>query len=149
MPRKSLIVLVAMIFCLTLSTSIPRNADAGMGSTLAALAAPLADQFGLPGSAVQSLFDQGISLESATQLLLISQSAKSSLDSVTKLFQDKGKDVTKTAQALKVDAADYSDDKVQLAIEKAKAEAAEQVEVVDDAAKAAEDAGKALGGFKR
>jgi len=147
--RKSLLALGALCLILAVSVSAtrPQEAEAGMTDTLKALAGPLADQFGLPGSAVQALFDKGISLESATQLLLISQSAKTALGDVTKLYDDSSRSVTQTAEALKVEAGAYSDDKVQSVIDKAKADAANVHEkAAEDASKAA---GSAVGGFMK
>ena len=149
MFRKPLLALGALLMILAVSVSVstPREAEAGVTDTLTALAGPLAEQFGLPGSAVQALFDKGISLESATQLLLISQSSKTALADVSKLYDDSNKNVTQTAEKLKVETSAYSADKVQAAIDSAKADAAaSQKKAAEDASKAA---GSAVGGFMK
>lgn len=136
-----------------------RSADASISQTLTALAAPLAQQFGVSTNAVTALFDKGISLESATQLLLVSQSAKQPIEDVTKLYDQSSQNIQKTAEQLKVDASVYSPENVQAAIDKAKADsaAAAQARANEEATKAANKAadeankavGNALGGFMK
>ena len=123
------VALIALFF----ASSAGRPAQAEISPALMKLAVPLAEQFGLPGSAVSNLLDQGISLESVTQLLLISEDSKQGLDDVTKLYRDSENDVTKTAEELNVAASTYSKENAQAAIDKAKAKAE------DDARKAAND----------
>ena len=144
MFKRTLIVLIASLAVLSLQATAPRQAEAGMTDSLKALAGPLADQFGLPGSAVQTLFDKGFSLETATQLLFVSQSAKKSIGDVSNLYDNSNKSVNETADKLKVASSAYSPDKVQGAIDKAKADA--QKQAVDEASKAA---GSAVGGMLR
>jgi ribosomal protein L12E/L44/L45/RPP1/RPP2 len=101
------------------------------------LAAPLAEQFGVPGSAVTSLLESGVSLESVTQLLLVKQSTDKSLNEVTDLYRNR-----KAADQLGVAADRYSKEKVESAIERARADATEKAsETASDAA------GKAVGGL--
>lgn len=104
-----------------------------------ALAGPLAEQFGVPKAAVSALLDGGLSLDSVTKLLLVSQSSDKGLDDVTKLFNASGKDIDKTAGELDVKPDAYSQSKVDAAI------AAAQKTAQDEASKSAtEEAGKAL-----
>ena len=97
-----------------------RPAQAEVNQALLALATPLAEQFGVSSSTVSTLLEQGISLESVTQLLLISQNSDKGLDDVTKLYHKSKNDVTKTAEELKVAASAYSMDNANAAIDKAK-----------------------------
>jgi hypothetical protein len=112
-----------------------------------ALAAPLAEQFGVPAEAVTSLLENGVGLESATQLLLVSQSSDKSLGDVSQLYKASGSDIGKTAEQLEVPESAYSDDIVTSTIDKAKEKL--QADATDDAK---EEAGKALdsilGGMK-
>jgi hypothetical protein len=142
---RSLPLLIAL---LVVGAGLSRPAEAGVSQSVLALAAPLAQQFGVPASAVTSLLESGISLESVTQLLLVSQSAGSELDSTTKLYREQGNDIAKTAEKLGVDPAAYSKQKVASVIDEAKASA------TADASKAASDEANkaldsALGGFRR
>jgi hypothetical protein len=142
-------VFLSILLVVSLGTvALPRLAHAGLSDSAIALAGPLADQFGLPGSAVTNLLESGISLDSVTQLLLVSQSSGSSLDSVTKLFRDSGNDIADTAKKLEVDSADYSQEKVTAALDEAKSKA--QADASEKAAESAGDAvGSALDGLKR
>jgi hypothetical protein len=140
---------LAFLLAIPLGTALsPRPAEAGVSASVLALAAPLASQFGVPASAVTSLLESGISLESATQLLLVSQSSKAKLDDVTGLYRSSGNDIAKTAEKLDVDPSAYSQEKVTAAIDQAKSSAA-----ADAKQKAADEANKAmgdaLGGLKR
>jgi len=148
MFKRSQAVICAALLTLTFSVAIPRDAEAGASATLIAMAKPLAEQFGVPGSAVEALLNNGISLESATQLLLVSQSSKQTLGDVTKLYEDSSRNITETAQQLKVDASAYSPEKVQAAIDDAKTKsvASAQEKAADEAGKAV---GSALGGFMK
>jgi hypothetical protein len=64
-----------------------------------ALAGPLAEQFGVPKAAVSTLLDGGLSLDSVTKLLLVSQSSDKGLDDVTKLFSASGKDIDRPLES--------------------------------------------------
>ena len=79
-------------------------------------------------------------LDNVTQLLLLKQSAGKSLDQVTDLYRKQGNDVRKTADELGVAAEKYSPDKVEAAIDGAKAQVAKSA-----TDKAADSAGKAVG----
>ena len=125
---------------LIVSAGLPRAAQAGVSDTVLALAGPLAEQFGVSPGLVTGLLEGGVSLESATQLLLVGQSASTKLEDVTKLYREQGDSVLKAAEELGVDAADYSQAKVSAAIDQATATA--QAAATD---KATEEAGKALG----
>lgn len=143
------LIVATTVLCTVLfgSLSFPRAADAGLTQAAIQLAAPLAEQFGVPSSAVTALLDKGLSLDSVTQLLLVSQSSKQKLDDVTRLYDQAGQDITKTADQLKVAASDYSPDKVSAAIDQAKAKAqADAANQANDAANRA--VGSALGGLK-
>ena len=72
---------LSLAFLLALTVGV-RPAQAGVSESLLALAGPLAEQFGVPAAAVTGLLDGGVSLESITQLLLVSQSSGTSLDDV-------------------------------------------------------------------
>jgi hypothetical protein len=112
------------------------------------LAGPLAEQFGVPASAVTGLLESGISLDSVTQLLFVSKSSGTDLDAVSGLFRESGNDIDDTAEKLDVDAADYSEKRVTAAIDEAKSTA--QADATDKATKGVSDAlGSALGGLNQ
>ena len=144
---------VALALSLVLSLAVlaaPRVSTAAIPESVLALAGPLAEQFGVPGSAVTSLLQKGISLDNVTQLLLVSQSAGKSFDQVTDLFSKKGNDVKKVADELGVAADKYSPDKVKSSIDLAKSQAADAAQTAaTEAAKkqASDSAGKAIGGL--
>ena len=121
-------------------------AQAGVADTALALAGPLAQQFGVPVGAVTGLLESGVSLDSVTQLLLISQGSGSDLGAVTDLYTGSGNSVTKTAESLGVAADVYSQDKVSAAIDQATqdAQAAATQKAVDGAGDAV---GSALKGW--
>jgi hypothetical protein len=146
------------------------NARAGVSESVLALAVPLAEGFGVSAESVTGLLESGVSLESVTQLLFVSESSGTDLDSATKLYRESGEDISKTADKLDVAAAEYSPEKVKGAIDdagaKAQADARAKAETAvndaagkansaandatDEAAKKANDAmGSALGGFNR
>jgi hypothetical protein len=137
-----------VILVLLAATGLPRRVDAAVSQSVLALAAPLAEQFGVPVGAVTNLLESGISLDSVTQLLLVAQSSDSKLDDVTKLYREQGNDIVKTADKLDVDPNDYSQEKVTAAIDEAKLAAQ-----ADAKAKASGEVNKALdsalGGLKR
>ena len=87
-------------------------ATAGIDQAALALAGPLAEQFGVPAGAVTQLLEGGVSLESVTQLLLVSQSSGKSLGDVNGLYEKSDSDIGKTAEPLEVPASAYSDDAV-------------------------------------
>ena len=149
MIAKQRFAVFALSFVLSLaSAGFPRSAHSSIGETAMALAAPLAQQFGVPVSAVTGLLESGVSLDSVTQLLLIDKSSTSSLDDVTSLYRDSDKDIAKTAEKLDVDAEDYSQERVTAAIDEAKRTA--QADATEEATGAASDAlDSALGGLKR
>ena len=138
----SLLVAIALL----LSVSTVARSD-GMGDAAQALAAPLAQQFGVPASAVTTLLNSGASLESVTQMLLVSQSANKPLDEVSKLRTETGS-VAGAAKKLKVPEMAYSEKATASAIDKAKQQAQ-----ADAAKRATDGVGKALdsalGGWKR
>jgi hypothetical protein len=135
---RRLAVVPLLVAVLVLAGSM-RPAQAGVSETVMALAGPLAEQFGVPKAAVSTLLDGGLSLDSVTKLLLVSQSSDKGLDDVTKLFNASGKDIDKTAGELDVKPDAYSQSKVDAAI------AAAQKTAQDEASKSAtEEAGKAL-----
>jgi len=138
--------LLALLCIALLGTlGLPRPSQAGLADTAIALAGPLAEQFGVPASAVTGLLESGISLDSVTQLLFVSKSSGSDLDTVSGLFRESGND---TAEKLDVDAADYSEERVTAAIDEAKSKA--QADATDKATKGVSDAlGSALGGLNQ
>jgi hypothetical protein len=139
--------LFSLLFIALLGTvGLPRISQAGLADSAMALAGPLAEQFGVPASAVTGLLESGISLDSVTQLLLVSKSSGSGLDSVSKLYRESGNDIGDTAKKLDVDAADYSQERVTAAIDEAKSTA--QTDATEKAATGASDALKSsLGGL--
>lgn len=145
-PRSALL---ALLFIVLLGTvGLPRPSQAGIADTAIALAGPLAEQFGVPASAVTGLLKSGISLDSVTQLLFVSKSAGSNLDAVSNLYRETGNDIDDTAEKLDVDAADYSQERVTAAIDEAKSKA--QADATEKATKGASDAlESALGGLNR
>ena len=145
--QRSLLLSLAFI-ALTATVGLPRPSQAGLAESAMALAGPLAEQFGVPSSAVTALLEGGISLDSVTQLLLVSQSSGSGLDAVSKLYRESGNDIDAAASELDVDAADYSEARVTAALDEAKKQA--QADATNEAAKKAGDAlGSALGGLDR
>jgi hypothetical protein len=141
--------LLALLFIALLGTlGLPRPSQAGLADTAIALAGPLAEQFGVPASAVTGLLESGISLDSVTQLLFVSKSSGTDLDAVSGLFRESGNDIDDTAEKLDVDAADYSEERVTAAIDEAKSKA--QADATDKATKGVSDAlGSALGGLNQ
>jgi hypothetical protein len=128
--------------------AVARPADAAVSETVLALAGPLAEQFGVPSSAVTGLLGQGVSLESVTQLLLVAQDSGKGLDAVTSLFRESGDDIGKTAEQLDVADSTYSDDAVSAAIGRAQQKL--QADATDSAKDEATKAlGSALGGLAR
>jgi hypothetical protein len=102
------IALVPLLVAVLALVGVVRPALAGVSETVMALAGPLAEQFGVPKAAVSTLLDGGLSLDSVTKLLLVSQSSDKGLDDVTKLFNASGKDIDKTAGELDVKPDAYS-----------------------------------------
>ena len=144
--RRTLFAVLSIILVWTVG--LPCPSQAGLADSAKALAGPLAEQFGVPASAVTGLLESGISLDSVTQLLLVSKSSGSNLDAVSKLYGESGNDIDDTAGKLDVDAADYSQDRVTAAIDEAKSQA--QADATEKAAKGAGDAlDSALGGLNR
>ena len=141
--------LLALLFVVLLGTvGLPRPSQAGIADSAKALAGPLAEQFGVPASAVTGLLESGISLDSVTQLLLVSKSSGSNLDTVSELYRESGNDIGDTAEKLDVDAADYSQERVTAAISEAKSKA--QADATEKATKDASGAlESALGGLNR
>jgi hypothetical protein len=139
--------LLALLFIVLVGTiGLPHPSQAGLADSAKALAGPLAEQFGVPASAVTGLLESGISLDSVTQLLLVSQSSGSDLDAVSGLFRESGNDIDDTAEKLDVDAADYSQKRVTAAIDEAKSQA--EADATEKATKGASDAlDSALGGL--
>ena len=129
------------VFSLAIAAA-PQAARAAIPQSVLALAGPLAQDFGVSSDAVTSLLQKGISLESVTALLLVTQSAKKSLDEVTALYTKNSNDVKKAADQLGVAASKYSPDRVEAAIDKAKQQVADEA-----AGQAADAASKAVGGM--
>ena len=140
--------LVISLLVLFGTFSVPRSAQAGVADAALALAGPLAEQFGVPVSAVTGLLESGVSLDSVTQLLLITQSSDSKLGAVTDLYRGSGDSIAKTAESLNVAPAAYSQDRVTAALDEAKqgAQAAATENAVDGASSAVGSALKGLTG---
>lgn len=138
-----------LLFVALLFTSIEtREAHAAEPTGMLALAGPLAEQFGVPADIVTGLLENGISVESVTQLLLVSQSSEKGLDDVANLYRQSGSEIEKTAAKLDVAASEYSAEKVTAAIDEAKAKA--QADASEKAGEAASDAvDSVLGGFNK
>lgn len=141
--RISFSVLAAILIC---SIGSARGAQAEAAQGMMALAAPLAEQFGVPTGSLTALMESNVSLESVTQLLLISQSSKKDFGAVTEVFNNSSQSVGQTAGQLKVEASEYSKEKVTGTIDtaKAKLEADTREAAADGANKAI---GSALGGL--
>jgi hypothetical protein len=138
--RKHLLVgLLSLLVVATASLTVAPRAEAGVSQAVMALAGPLAEKFGVPSASVSSLLEGGMSLESVTKLLLVSRDSSSSLDSVTKLFNESGKDIDKTAEKLDVDPKRHSDKKAK---KKAAAAATDQANEAETGA--ADGASKAV-----
>ena len=137
--------LIALVFAVLLGTSgFARTSDAGLTELGTALAGPLAEQFGVPAASVTSLLESGISVDSVTQLLFVSESSGSDLDAVTDIYKETGNDITDTANKLKVDPSEYSTERVTAAINAAKEKAQ-----ADASEKAAKGASEAIGSAPR
>jgi hypothetical protein len=145
-PRRRFVA-TALLLAGLLAAPLARPTGAAVSESLLALAGPLAEQFGVPASAVQGLLEGGLSLESVTQLLLVGQSSGTGIFDVAEKFRSQGNDITRTAQALEVEPSAYSEDKVTAAIERAKSAAA--ADATDRAGAAAGKAiDDALGGLR-
>lgn len=138
-----------LLFIALLVTSLEtREAHAAEPTGMLALAGPLAEQFGVPADIVTGLIENGISVDSVTQLLLVSQSSEKELDDVANLYKESGNEIEKTAAKLDVAASEYSAEKVTAAIDEAKAKA--QADASDKTGEAASDAvDSVLGGFNK
>jgi hypothetical protein len=141
--RISFSVLAAILLC-SIGSAPRAQAEAAQG--MLALAAPLAEQFGVPADAFTTLMESNVSLESVSQLLLISQSSKKDFGAVTEVFYSSNQSVEQTAGQLKVAASEYSKEKVTKTIDtaQAKLEADTREAAADGANKAI---GSALGGL--
>ena len=139
--------LLALLFIVLLGTvGLSRSSHAGLADSAVALAGPLAEQFGVPVSAVTGLLESGVSLDSVTQLLLVSKSSGSGLDDVSKLYRESGNNIEETAKKLDVDVADYSQERVTASIDEAKSKV--QADATEKATMSVTDAvGSALGGL--
>ena len=111
----------ALFLCaaLLITTVGARDAHASDSTGLMALVPPLAEQFGVPADLVTGLLDSGISLDSVTQLLLVSKESEKGLDDVTDLYRESGNKIDETAAKLEVDKSEYSAEKVTAAIDEA------------------------------
>jgi len=122
--------LLALLFIVLLGTvGLPRPSQAELADSEMALVGPLSEQFGVPAGAVTGLLESGISLDSVTQLLLVSESSGSDLDAVSELYREFGNDIDDTAEKLDVDPVDYSQERVTAAINEATSPA--QTETVE------------------
>ena len=144
MTIRASLALISM-FVLFAAVSVAPRAEA-LPESLTVVAKSLAEHYGVPGDSVTALLENGVSMESVTQLLLVTESSGQSFDKVTDLYSEQESSIQKTAEELDVAAEKYSAKNVQAAIDKAKADAATTV-----SNKAAEEAGKAasslLGGL--
>ena len=142
---------------LLITTVGARNAHAADPTGMMALVPPLAEQFGVPADLVTGLLESGVSLDSVTQLLLVSKESETGLDDVTDLYNESGNNIDETAAKLDVAKSEYSAEKVTAAIDEAKTKAQADVakqasdatsDAAEKAGNAASDAvGSALGGF--
>jgi putative salt-induced outer membrane protein YdiY len=112
--------LALLFFVLLGMAGLPRPSQAELADSAMTLGGPLAEQFGVPADAVTGLLESGISLDVATQLLLVSESSGVDLDAVSELYRESGNDIEDTAAKLNVDPADYSEERVAAAINEAK-----------------------------
>ncbi len=137
MTLRPRLVLIAM-FALFVTVSLAPRAE-GLPEAMTVVAKSLAEHYGVPGDSVTALLDNGMSMESLTQLLLVKESSGQPFDKVTDLYSEQGNSIQKTADKLGVAAEKYSAENVQAAIDKAKADAATSA-----SNKAAEETGKAV-----
>jgi hypothetical protein len=126
------------MFVLSVAVFLAPRAEA-VPEAMTVVAKSLAQHYGVPGDSATALLDNGISMESLTQLLLVKESSGQPFDKVTDLYTEQGDSIQKTADKLKVGADTYSAENVQAAIDKAKADAATTA-----SNKAAEETGKAV-----
>jgi hypothetical protein len=126
------------IFVLFVSVSIAPRAEA-LPEAMGVVAKSLAEHYGVPGDSVVKLLDEGMSMESVTQLLLVKESSGEEFGAVTDLYEEQGSNIQTTADELGVAADKYSADSVQAAIDKAKADTAASA-----SNKAAEETGKVV-----
>jgi len=125
-------------FVLFVTVSLAPRAEA-LPEAMTVVAKSLAEHYGVPGDSVTALLDDGVSMESLTQLLLVMESSGQAFDKVTDLYSEQGNSIQKTAEELEVAAEKYSAKNVQAAIDKAKTDAATSA-----SNKAAEETGKAM-----
>ena len=137
MTVRPSLALIAM-FALFVTVSLAPRAEA-LPEAMSIVAKSLAEHYGVPGNSVTALLDNGVSLESVTQLLLVKQSSGQAFDKVADLYSEQGNSIQKTADKLDVAAEKYSAKSVQAAIDKAKADTAASA-----SNKAAEETGKAV-----
>jgi hypothetical protein len=130
--------LLIPIFVLSVSVSLAPRAGA-LPEAMSVVANSLAEHYGVSGDAVTQLLDDGVSMESVTQLLLVKESSGEPFDKVTDLYSEQGNDIQKTADELSVAKEKYSAENVEAAIDKAKADTAASA-----SNKAAEETGKAV-----
>jgi putative salt-induced outer membrane protein YdiY len=122
--------LLALLFIVLLGTvGLPGPSQAELAESAMTLVGALSEQFGVPASAVTDLLESGISLDSVTQLLLVSEISGSDLDAVSELYRESGNDIDDTAEKLDVDPADYSQERVAAAINEAESQV--QTETVE------------------
>ncbi len=126
------------IFALFVTLSLAPRAEA-LPEAMTVVAKSLAEHYGVPGGSVTALLDNGMSMETVTQLLLVKESSGQSFDKVTDLFSAQGNSIKKAAAELNVAAEKYSAKNVQAAIDKATADIAASA-----SNKAAEETGKAM-----
>ena len=130
------------------TVGLANSAQAGLSESMIALAGPLAEQFGVPAEVVTGLLENGLSLDSVTQLLFVSKDSGSGLDTVSELYGEAGNDIDATAKKLEVAKAEYSPERVKAAISEATSTA--QAAATETATQGVNDAiGSALGGWNR
>ncbi len=129
---------LSSMFVLSVTVFLAPRAEA-VPEAMTVVAKSLAEHYGVPGDSVTALLDNGMSMESLTQLLLVKESSGQPFDKVTDLYSEQGNSIQKTADELDVAAKKYSAENVQAAIDKAKADMATSA-----SNKAAEETDKAV-----
>ncbi len=146
MTIRPSLALISM-FALSVTVFLAPRAE-GLPDAMTVVARSLAEHYGVSGDAVTALLDNGMSMESVTQLLLVKESSGQPFDKVTDLYSEQGNSIQKTADKLDVAEEKYSANNVRAAIDKAKADT-----VTSTSNKAAESAGKTvdslMGGLSR
>lgn len=132
---------LTLSFALVSALAAPAVAqDAAIPEAVKVVAHSLATHYNVPVASVDAMLQEGVSMQTLTQLLIVKQSSGQSWEKVTDTWEEQGDDIDKTAAELQVAKDKYSAKNVQAAIDKAKADTASRA-----TDKAAGEANKAVG----